>query len=80
VHQVCEEQGLTEQAFYAWRKRLQKQEEMRFALVETGPTGCFIPEAQIREPARVGQMQADILHEVAGTPGYGGGVRYRFTA
>ncbi|MGA8762361.1 MAG: hypothetical protein WB562_05680 [Candidatus Sulfotelmatobacter sp.] len=37
VHQFCEEQRLTEQAFYAWRKRLQKQQPMRFAVVETGP-------------------------------------------
>jgi putative ABC transport system permease protein len=29
----------------------------------------FIPEAQIREPERVAQMQADILHEVAANPG-----------
>jgi hypothetical protein len=37
VHQFCEEQRLTEQAFYTWRKRLQKQQPMRFAVVETGP-------------------------------------------
>jgi putative ABC transport system permease protein len=29
----------------------------------------FIPEAQIREPERAAQMQADILHEVAAIPG-----------
>ena len=29
----------------------------------------FIPEAQIPEPVRVAQMQADILHELAGIPG-----------
>jgi putative ABC transport system permease protein len=29
----------------------------------------FIPEAQIREPERVAQMQADILHELAAIPG-----------
>ncbi len=37
VHQFCVEQRLTEQSFYAWRKRLRKQQPMRFALVETGP-------------------------------------------
>jgi hypothetical protein len=37
VHQFSEEQRLTEQAFYAWRKRLQKEQPMRFAVVETGP-------------------------------------------
>lgn len=36
VRRFCEEQGLTEQSFYVWRKRLQKQQPMRFALVETG--------------------------------------------
>jgi predicted permease len=29
----------------------------------------FIPEAQIQEPERVAQMQADILHELAAIPG-----------
>src|SRR5437867_10820827 len=38
VRRVCEEQGLTEQCFYVWRKRLQKPPQpMRFALVETAP-------------------------------------------
>lgn len=37
VQRFCEEQGLTEQSFYVWRKRLQKEQSMRFALVETGP-------------------------------------------
>jgi hypothetical protein len=36
VKQFCEERGLTEQSFYSWRKRLQSQTPMRFALVETG--------------------------------------------
>jgi hypothetical protein len=36
VQRFCEEQKLTEQAFYAWRKRLRNQTPMRFALVETG--------------------------------------------
>jgi hypothetical protein len=43
VKQFCEERGLTEQSFYSWRKRLQFQTPMRFALVETGRAG--------REPA-----------------------------
>lgn len=37
VKQFCEAQGITEQSFYVWRKRLQKQPGMRFALVETAP-------------------------------------------
>lgn len=32
VKQFCKEQGLTEYSFYAWRKRLQKQKPVRFAL------------------------------------------------
>jgi len=34
VKQFCKEQGLTEYSFYAWRKRLQESEPVRFALVE----------------------------------------------
>ena len=36
VKQFCKEQGLTEYSFYAWRKRLQKKEPIRFALVDRG--------------------------------------------
>jgi transposase-like protein len=36
VKQFCEQQQITEQTFYVWRKRLRNQEPMRFALVETG--------------------------------------------
>src|SRR5262244_3263220 len=36
VKQFCKEQGLTEYSFYAWRKRLQKREAVRFALVDRG--------------------------------------------
>jgi len=39
VKRFCEEQRLTEQSFYMWRKRLRKQRPMRFALVETGGAG-----------------------------------------
>jgi len=39
VKRFCEEQRLTEQSFYVWRKRLRKQQPMRFALVETGGAG-----------------------------------------
>jgi hypothetical protein len=34
VKQFCKEQGLTEYSFYAWRKRLQENGPVRFALVE----------------------------------------------
>ena len=37
VKQFCQAQGITEQSFYVWRKRLQKQSRVRFALVETTP-------------------------------------------
>jgi hypothetical protein len=36
VRQFCKERGLTEYSFYAWRKRLQHKEPVRFALVERG--------------------------------------------
>jgi hypothetical protein len=35
VKQFCKEQGLTEYSFYAWRKRLQESEPVRFAVVES---------------------------------------------
>ena len=37
VRQFCKQQGLTEQSFYYWRKRLQTLASMRFALVEADP-------------------------------------------
>jgi hypothetical protein len=36
VKQFCKNQGLTEYSFYAWRKRLQKKEPVRFAVVDRG--------------------------------------------
>jgi transposase-like protein len=33
VKQFCEQQQITEQSFYVWRKRLRNQPPMRFALV-----------------------------------------------
>jgi transposase len=39
VRQFCKEQGLAEHCFYGWRQRLRKQEKqepVRFALVERG--------------------------------------------
>jgi len=37
VKQFCEAQGITEQSFYLWRKRLRNEPSIRFALVETTP-------------------------------------------
>ena len=34
MKQFCKEQGLTEYSFYAWRKRIQENGPVRFALVE----------------------------------------------
>ena len=34
VKQFCQERGLTECSFYAWRKRLRENGPVRFALVE----------------------------------------------
>src|SRR5262249_62243534 len=48
VKQFCKEQGLTEYSFYAWRKRLQKREAVRFALVDRG--------AARQEPATGGTL------------------------
>lgn len=37
VKQFCEQQQITEQRFYVWRKRLRERGPVRFALLETGP-------------------------------------------
>jgi transposase-like protein len=37
VQRFCKEHGLTEQSFYAWRKRLKKEQPMQFVLVQSGP-------------------------------------------
>jgi Transposase len=34
VRAFCESQGVSPESFYAWRKRLRKQEPVRFALVD----------------------------------------------
>jgi hypothetical protein len=47
VKQFCNEQGLTERSFYAWRKRLQEQGPVRFALVER----CARGQERTAEPA-----------------------------
>jgi hypothetical protein len=36
VGRFCQEQQITEQSFYVWRKRLRQPEPVRFALVEPG--------------------------------------------
>src|SRR5580692_893049 len=36
VGRFCQEQQITEQSFYVWRKRLRQPEAVRFALVERG--------------------------------------------
>ena len=36
VQDFCKQQGLTEQSFYAWRKRFRNEQPVRFAVVEAG--------------------------------------------
>lgn len=36
VTQFCKERGVSQYSFYAWRKRLRKQEPVRFALIDRG--------------------------------------------
>lgn len=47
VKQFCKQQGLTEQSFYYWRKRLQTPASMRFALVETAQWGGTADHATV---------------------------------
>jgi len=46
VGRFCQEQQVTEQSFYVWRKRLRQPEPIRFALVEHGAA----PAATAAEP------------------------------
>jgi hypothetical protein len=39
VRGLCAEQGVTEQSFYSWRKRLSKDAPVSFALVTDGSSG-----------------------------------------
>lgn len=39
VSAFCRQQGCSDQSFYNWRKRLAKDEPVRFALVGTNPSG-----------------------------------------
>jgi transposase-like protein len=55
VQQFCEEQGLTEQSFYVWRKRLKKQQAMRFALVETAPARQRATELDLELVLKTGE-------------------------
>lgn len=72
VKQYCEAHKVTEQSFYVWRKRLQKQLPMRFALVETtrgerqpgGDTGLELILAR-GERLRIGSgVDAGVLRSV----------------
>ena len=36
IKQFCRERGLAQHSFYAWRKRLQRSEPVRFAVVDRG--------------------------------------------
>ena len=47
VQQFCKEKGISEQSFYVWRKRLRRQEPVRFALVETGPARQPAPKTEL---------------------------------
>ena len=49
VKQFCQERGIAQWSFYAWRKRLQEQGTVRFALVERGRMG--------QEPAPASRLE-----------------------
>ena len=45
MSRFCKEQGLTEQSFYYWRRRLREQEPVRFALIERGAAPAATEQA-----------------------------------
>jgi hypothetical protein len=55
VKQFCKQQGLTEQSFYYWRKRLQTPASMRFALVEADPRRGTAEHAPLELVLRTGE-------------------------
>jgi len=55
VGRFCKEQGLTEQSFYLWRKRLLEQQPMRFALVETAPARQRATELDLELVLKTGE-------------------------
>ena len=49
VKQFCQERGLTEYSFYAWRKRVRDKGPVRFALVERGGPRQELPAGAVLE-------------------------------
>lgn len=45
IKQFCKEGGFSEYSFYAWRRRLRKQEPVQFALVDRVPAADAIKDA-----------------------------------
>ena len=59
VRAFCVQQGVTEQSFYGWKKRLAAESVVRFALVETGgssgqPAAALELELASGERLRIG--------------------------
>jgi hypothetical protein len=56
VGRFCQEQHITEQSFYVWRKRLRQPEAVRFALVERGASPAAIgAEAMLELVLKTGE-------------------------
>jgi transposase-like protein len=51
----CRERGIGEYAFYKWRKRLQRNEEVRFALLATTPAGAISRDSALELVLRNGE-------------------------
>jgi len=43
VRRYCQQRGLQEHSFYAWRKRVRREAPVTFALVETSRPAAAIP-------------------------------------
>src|SRR5579863_5258336 len=64
VGRFCQEQQITEQSFYVWRKRLRQPEAVRFALVERGAAPAAIAAEPMLELVLVrGFVSANQWHE-----------------
>jgi transposase-like protein len=47
VRPFCRERGIGEHSFYQWRKRLRQSETVRFALLESRPSGDMAPAIEL---------------------------------
>lgn len=69
VKRFCQQQGLTEYSFYAWRKRLRSAGPVHFALVERAcsspkAAGIAVVEAVIAAAGNPSSLRPQCVHRI----------------